>query len=53
MNSNEMMTKLKDGQRFVMKDDPKIVLRKAYDGTYEMVRPLAFACCAKTMSCMG
>lgn len=53
MNSNEMMNRLKEGQRFVMKDDPKTVLRKAYDGTYEMVRPLAFACCAKTMSCMG
>ena len=53
MNAKEMMDKLKEGQRFVMKDDLKTELRKAYDGTYELVRPLSFACCAKIMSCMG
>ena len=53
MNSFQMMDRLRGGQRFVMKDDPKTELRKAYDETYELVHPTAFACCAKIMSCMG
>lgn len=53
MNAKEMMDRLREGQRFVMKDDHKTELRKAYDGTYELVRPVSFVGCAKIMSCMG
>ena len=53
MKSLEMMDRLRQGQKFVMKDDPKTELRKAYDGTYEMVHPVSFACCAKIMTRMG
>lgn len=53
MNANEMMSKLWEGQQFRLKANHNITLRKAYDGGYEMVYPVAFACCAKHMSSMG
>lgn len=53
MNANEMMKELREGRKFRMKDDHNVTLRKAYDGTYEMVYPVSWACCAKIMSSMG
>ena len=53
MNANEMIKELKEGQKFRLKANHEITLRKAYAGTYEMVYPISFACCAKIVSSMG
>ena len=53
MDAKEMIQALKDGWQFRMIASPKTTLRKAYDGTYELVHTTAFACCAKIASCMG
>lgn len=53
MDAKYMMMALKDGCKFVMKDNTKVTLRKSYDETYELIYPTAFAACAKVMSCMG
>ena len=53
MDSNEMMKAIREGQKFRMKDNNDVILRKAYDGAYELVYPVALACFAKHMSSMG